>query len=816
LVSVTQEKLEESLATGDELRDAGDVDGALAAYSAVVAAAPGFARGHFKLATAYAQMSRIVDAEASYREALRLDPVYVEAHGNLGVLLASRGDWDEAERCYRNALANNPDYFESHLNLSRLLLMASRVLESLYFARRACALNPQSVSAIERTGQALGKLGRISESLAEFRRATEVNPDIASPWIFLANALHALGRDADADAAYVRAISIATDDPIPLTNRAFWTNYGLLSREQVWQRHREFGCWARRKLGPVAAGLPATQRPNPMRRLRVGFVSPDLRRHSVGYFVRGALQHLDRNEFQLFAYFDHHGEDSVSITLKPMFHQWRDIYAKPDDAVLEQIRGDRIDILIDLCGLTAANRLMLFARRAASVQVTYLGYPNTTGLDTMDYRLTDGFADPEGDGDEFHSEKLWRLPAAFLCYSAPVDSPEVSAPPILENGFATFGSFNNRVKISDDCLRLWVSLLTELPTSRLVLKSIQGTEDAESRQGLLDRFLASGIDPARVEVHAQVSGLEDHLAMYSRIDIALDTFPYNGTTTTCEALWMGVPVIALKGDRHAARVGVSLLNNVGLPELVAVDTDEYLRIARDLAAAPDRLVAYRHGMRERMLGSGLMDSRRFGRDFGAALRAMWVRHCGRFEFELPVESDLGSVTTESLRLILGGGESRDGWTNVDVDANAAAGMSGGAYVPLPFPDESCAEILASEYLQRLRPHEILPALNDMYRVLIPGGTLYLSVPDFEMLSEMFVSADLSNEDKFQVMRAMFGKQDGSRDMNRIGLSFDFMVAYLADVGFSSVEHVEALGLFEQESEIRVGDRSVSLKLVVVK
>ena len=814
--TIAQEALEQSLATGDTLRDAGDVEGALAAYSAVVKAAPRFAKGHFKLATAHARVDRSDDAETCYREALRLDPVYVEAHGNLGVLLFSRGDWDEAERCYRNALANNPDYFEAHLNLSRLLLAASRPLESLYFARRACVLNPLSAAAIERTGRALGKLGRIAESLAEFRRATDVDPAVASPWISLANALQALGRDADADAAYVRAMSIEVDDPIPLTNRAFWANYGLHPREQVWLRHHEFGCFARRKFGDVKSGPPASQRPDPVRRLRVGFVSPDLRRHSVGYFVRGALQHLDRNEFQLFAYFDHHGEDSVSITLKPMFHQWRDIYARPDDAVLDQIRGDRVDILVDLSGLTAANRMMLFARRAAPVQVTYLGYPNTTGLDTMDYRLTDRFADPEGDGDEFHSETLWRLPAAFLCYSAPVDSPEVAAPPMLENGFATFGSFNNRVKISDDCLRLWVRLLTELPASRLVLKSIQGTEDEASRQGLLDRFLACGIDPARVEVHAQVSGLEDHLAMYSRIDIALDTFPYNGTTTTCEALWMGVPVLALKGDRHAARVGESLLNNVGLPELVAADKDDYLRLAKELAAAPDRIVAYRHGMRGRMRGSSLMDSHRLGRDLGTALRAMWIRHCGGFAPDLPLESGADAVAADPLRLIIGSSETQDAWTNVDVEAGVVNGMPGIVHAHLPFPDESCAEILAAQYLQRLRPHEILPALNDMYRVLIPGGTLYLSVPDFEMLSQMIASDDLSSADKFQAMRTMFGMQDESRDLNRIGLSFDFMVDYLADVGFSSVEHVEAFGLFEQESEIRLGDRAVSLKLVVVK
>ncbi len=812
---MNQEELKDLLAKGDALRDSGDANGAIDAYLAMVVAAPDFAKGHFKLATAYDRLGRRDEAEKSYREALRLDPVYVEAFGNLGVLLFGRGDWDEAERCYRNALAENPDYFEAHVNLSRILFIASRHMESLYFARRACALKPDSALAIEYSGRALEKLGRIGESLAELRRATDIDPKAVSPWLSLGNGLQALGRHEEADVAFVMAMS-ASDDPRSRCYRAFWTNYQALPRETVWQRHGEFGRWVREKLGPVKTGMSATQRPDPTRRLRVGFVSPDFRRHSVGYFVRGGLQHLDHKEFQLFAYFDYHAEDEVSASVKPMFHRWRDIFSKTDDAVFDQIREDRIDVLVDLAGLTGGNRMMLFGRRAAPVQVTYLGYPNTTGLDCMDYRLTDQWADPEGDGDEFHSETLWRLPASFLCYSAPLESPQVSDPPILKNGFVTLGSFNNRIKISDECLKLWVGLLSDIPDSRLVLKSVQGTGDEASRQGLLDRFIACGIDPARVEVHGQVGDLKDHLGLYSLIDMALDTFPFNGTTTTCEALWMGVPVIALKGDRHSARVGESLLNNLGLPELIARDGEDYRRIARELAEAPDRLAELRHGMRERMRGSPLMDSLATGHDIGMALRGMWTHHCRRFAEDLPVETEAPVAGEELLHLHIGGWEAREGWKILDAESREGVDFVGDIRELSAFADESCVEIYASHVLEHLAPHDILSALNGMHRMLAPGGTLYISVPDLDTLVWLFASPALSTAEKFQIMRMMYGAQDTPHDLHRIGLNFDFLVDYLKDVGFTSVEHVESFGLFHDTSELVVSGQRISLNLIVIK
>lgn len=818
---MTGTTFDDLLAEGDGLRDSGDPGAAMGVYGAALKLEPGNPKAHFKLATAHAKLGNSEAAEQCYRDALRLDPQYVEALGNLGVMLFSRGDWDEAEICYRKALANDPDYFQANLNLSRLLLVVSRNLESLYFARRASTLNPGSGLARERIGKALAKLGQIGESLAEFRRAIEIDPTAAGPWVSIAGTLQSLGQVEEADRAYLSAIERSKDDPTPRSHRAFWSNYQSMPRSEVWLRHKEYGDWLRSVAGAPADFRLIDARPDPERRIRVGFISADLRRHSVGYFVRGALEHLSRRDFQLYAYFDHHGEDQITVELKPLFHQWRDIFSKTDDVVIEQVRRDDIDILVDLAGLTGANRMPVFARRAAPVQMTYLGYPNTTGLDSMDFRLTDMWADPRGDGDEFHSERLWRLPGSFLCYSPPRENVEVAEPPMLANGYVTFGSFNNRIKISDECLQLWVRVLNAVPASRLILKSIFGTEDDASRQGLVERFAECGIDRSRVEVHAQVGEMASHLGMYSLIDIALDTFPYNGTTTTCEALWMGVPVVVLKGDRHAARVGESLLNNCGLAELIASSADDYLALIGALASSPDRLSEMRKGMRARLKSSRLVDSRALGADMGAALRGMWHHYCGSFDPALPLQQADEIDTADLAQLMIGDCMPHPDWSLFQpIPRQDIVGVGGaasiGALLPIPLPDLSCSRVYVANFLERLRPHEILPALNDIHRILVPGGILYLRVPDVEMLAAKIAGDDVPKEVKFNAMRLIFGMQETGSDINRIGLSFDFLVDYLADVGFSSAEHVERLDVFDEADDIVIDDMAASLNLIVVK
>jgi predicted O-linked N-acetylglucosamine transferase (SPINDLY family) len=311
--------------------------------------------------------------------------------------------------------------------------------------------------------------------------------------------------------------------------------------------------------------------------------------------------------------------------LKQRSHHWHNIRGKTDDDVAALIRADAIDILIDLAGHTENNRLPVFARKPAPVQVTYLGYPNTTGLRTIDYRLTDIEADPPGQ-EPYHTEQLVRLPHGFLCYTSPPDAPAVTALPTSTVGHVTFGSFNNLAKMTPEVIGLWAQILKAIPGSRLVIKN-KSMKDGPTRERYLALFRETGITEDRLDFVAWIPEAADHLGAYAHVDIALDTFPYNGTTTTCEALWMGVPVITLAGERHAARVGVSLLTRVGLTELIAQSPEEYVKLAVELAADTERLVQLRAGMRERMKHSPLCDAKSFTRDLETAYRGMWREWC---------------------------------------------------------------------------------------------------------------------------------------------------------------------------------------------
>jgi predicted O-linked N-acetylglucosamine transferase (SPINDLY family) len=318
--------------------------------------------------------------------------------------------------------------------------------------------------------------------------------------------------------------------------------------------------------------------------------------------------------------------DGRTQRLQAESDHWYSIAGKPDLEVAERIRKDQIDILVDLEGHTGENRLLVFAHKPAPVQVTWLGYPNTTGMRTIDYRLTDAVADPPGEADKFHSEKLFRLEHGFLCYLPDAAAPEAGPPPCLESGQLTFGSFNNLAKVTSEVVRVWAEILHRQPLSRLVLKS-KPLADQACRERYLGLFAEQGIPADRLELLGWLPAPQNHLELYHRIDIGLDSFPYNGTTTTCEALWMGVPVVTLCGDRHAARVGASIMRQVGLEELVAHSEDEYIALAVALAQDRQRLLALRGSQRRKMRESRLLDKKLFAETLEDAYRRMWEEWC---------------------------------------------------------------------------------------------------------------------------------------------------------------------------------------------
>jgi predicted O-linked N-acetylglucosamine transferase (SPINDLY family) len=351
------------------------------------------------------------------------------------------------------------------------------------------------------------------------------------------------------------------------------------------------------------------------RKLRIGYVSPDLKRHSVAYFLEPILEHRDRGRFEVFLYSNTDLADEVTARLRTASDHWRDIRNESDDRAAEIIAADRIDILIDLAGHTTGNRLGVFARRPAPVQITYLGYPNTTGSDAIDYRIVDELTDPLGMTESHNVERLLRVPAPFICYRAPENAPPVADPPIVRNGFPTFGSFNKGAKVGRECIELWSRVLREIPTARLIIKS-RGVGSEGSRQRIHDGFASHQIDPARVQLVEANQALSDHLAMYGEIDVALDTFPYHGTTTTCEAMWMGVPVVTLAGRIHVSRVGVSLLTSIGLTDHIAHDPNEFTAIAQRLTQP----TMSRQSLRDRLAASPLCDGARLARSLETAYR----------------------------------------------------------------------------------------------------------------------------------------------------------------------------------------------------
>ncbi len=618
---------------------------------------PDYADAYNELGLARAEAGSLEAAEAAFRKALSLQADYWEAHNNLGLLLHRLGRDEEATQSLRRALKIEPRSPEVLRNLGLVLRAQRRAAEAVEAYRSALALSPEDPALLTNLGNALRDLSRNEEAVAcfrdalavapnyadayynwgslhlradrfqeaadKFRSALGIDPHLAEAENGLAAALRDLGHVDAAIEAARRAVLLSPADRNAHSQLLFTLLHTPeIAPRQVFEEHRE---WARRH----AAGLrsaPETH-PNsrePERRLRIGYVSGDFRHHSVAQFFEPVLVQHDRGGFEIFCYSNVAYADEATGRLRHAADCWREVAFFDDDVVAELIRSDRVDILVDLSGHTRYNRLLVFARKPAPVQATWLGYMNTTGLDTIDYRITDARASPEGPLDALHSERLVRLPDSQWCYCPPLDSPEVAIPPAVRGGGpVTFGAFSSLAKIGPRVIALWCKLLERLPDARLLIVGL-GLESV--RDEYLSGFAARGIAPGRIELRAFQS-FRDYLAMHADADVILDTFPYTGGTTTCHALWMGVPVVSLAGDSAPSRGGASLLGTVGLEELVADTPEEYLEKAGSLAGNLARLSTLREGMRARMSASPLMDAARFTRHLEQAYRSMWRRWC---------------------------------------------------------------------------------------------------------------------------------------------------------------------------------------------
>lgn len=571
-------------------------------------------------AQAHAIIGDLAEAERAARKAIELRPSNPAAHHVLARLLAVGGRIAEAIASEQNALRLQPDAF-AFGHLGELLSRAGDFREAVIAFRKGLSLNNNLASLHAGLGRAQFRLGGMARAVESFRRALELDPRNETYRAELAPALIGAGLVAEAD-AYYREVVARDPAALPALGALVFTgNYDPdLSPAGQTARAAAFGA----ELARQNAGnrRKAHERPpESVRPLRIGLVSGDFNTHPVACFLESTLAALDPARLDLVAYTTSLRRDEVTARLEKSIPAWRDAARLDDDALCAAIAADRIDILVDLAGHTQGARLAVFARRAAPMQVTWLGYSGTTGLAEIDYVLADPVVAPP-DEEALFTEKVWRLPDSYLCYSPSANPPEIAPLPASRNGFVTFGSFNNLNKVNDKTLHLWAAVLAAVPESRLAFKG-GALRRPEAENELRARFAAAGGDPARLEILPYEDDFAGHLAAYRAIDIGLDPFPYNGTTTTCEALLMGVPVLTLKGDRFIAHVGESILTTAGLPGWVAESPDDFVARALAFAADMEALATLRQNLRRRFLASPLCDAPRFARNLEAAFEGMW-------------------------------------------------------------------------------------------------------------------------------------------------------------------------------------------------
>ncbi len=591
----------------------------------ICSSAPGDAETWLLLGSTNGRLRDSGGAERCFREAIKAREDFPAAHYNLGIALREQGLLDEAQAALRRATELKPDYADAWNSLGFVLFAQTDRIGGTEAFRKVCELAPLADQAYANLANAYVTLGKHTEALTCFQKAISLNGREGGYYGNLANILCNQGRLDEAVEAYHRSTVLAPRDAALHSNYLLTLHYiPGMDPQRIFDEHLR---WARSHEPPMGTPAFANVR-DPDRALRVGYISPDFREHSVTYFFEPLLAHHDGSSVETFCYSSVPRPDSTTTRLESITRHWRPIAGKSGEDILRLVRSDHIDILVDLSGHTACGNLGVFAHRAAPVQVTYLGYPGTTGMKNMDYRLTDDLADPPGTTEQYYTERLSRLPTGFLCYQAPRLAPAPSPPPWKHTGYVTFGSFNNLSKVNDTVIALWSRILLAVPGARLILK-YHCLSDAATRALVFERFRRCGIAEERLDLVGATPTTVEHLEIYSRVDIALDPFPYNGTTTTCEALWMGVPVITLAGATHAHRVGVSLLTRAGYRDFIAGSEQAYADIALSLARDHEKRARLRTELRETVKHSSLCDATAIAASVEAAYRSMWREWCGK-------------------------------------------------------------------------------------------------------------------------------------------------------------------------------------------
>jgi predicted O-linked N-acetylglucosamine transferase (SPINDLY family) len=540
------------------------------------------------LAAAHLKARRPAEALPQLLFALSRGAASPELHNNLGAALRDLGRFKEAASAFRNAVTMRPGYLQAQQNLAEALRLSGDLEGAIAALRSLAARAPQSVAVHQELNDIGDESGDLELKLWSLRRLLELQPHAANVHSALLYNLHY--------------------DPL-------MTPAALFEEHLKW--HRAFG--------EVTSYTQLRHNFSNGRRIRVGYVSPDFRHHTVPRFIGAALKHHDRGRFEVFCYSDVAKDDGMTELLRSYVEHWRDVVGLPNDRAEQIIREDGIDILVDLRGHAAGNRLRLFARKPAPIQINMVGYFDTTGLSAIDYRLTDVNQDPVGVSEKYHCEQLIRMPGTCWCYTADEDAPDIAPPPCERKGFIMLGSLNKLIKISEPCAKLWLRTLDAIPHSRLLLH-VPSDRSANAIRQRLEKF---GLPAARLELTAKAASRRAYLERFNEIDIALDTFPFNGITTTCDALYMAVPVVSLSGGTTVSRAGASILHGVGLPYLATATEQEFIDTAVSIAGDRIALVELRRGLRDRMRNSPLMNHIGFTR----SLETQYERMCRQLQEE---------------------------------------------------------------------------------------------------------------------------------------------------------------------------------------
>ena len=565
------------------------------------------------------ELDQYEDALTSCKKAISIQPNYAEAWSNLGNVFSKLNQYEQALVSYDKAISIKPAFADAWTNRGNALIELTRYEQALSSFEKAISIAPDCANSWTSRGYAFFKLNQYEQALASYDKAISINPDFADAWCNRANVLVATCQFELAEASCREAIRISPSHTLAQKILLFNLNYlDTASPQEAFKEAREYGISISQKSIPKFDRWSTS---SATEKLKIGFISGDFRNHPVGYFVESLFSHLDQTKFEIFAFPTVATTDDLTDRLKPFLMDWTPIYGKSDFDAASLIHQKGIHILVDLAGHTANNRLPVFSYKPAPVQASWLGYFSTTGLPEIDYFLGDPHLSPPSES-KFFTETLWNLPETWLCQAPHSFELPVSDLPALSNGYITFACFANLSKINDRVVSTWASLLRQVPQSKLLIKSKQ-LADATQINRIQNWFKKFDIAPDRLLLEAPETW-RNYFSAYNRVDIILDTFPYPGGTTSVDALWMGVPILTLKGDRFLSRLGESIAINAGNQEWIAEDVQDYVLKAVEFSSDLERLAQQRGALRSKILKSPLFDAKRFAKSFGDELLAIWL------------------------------------------------------------------------------------------------------------------------------------------------------------------------------------------------